>query len=182
MPGSLQDQLLKAGLSNEKAAKKIAKEKRKETKIARKSGVDLAQESREAMRSSQAEKAQRDRELNQTLHGKAQRKAINAQIKQLIETNRLEKGRGDIGFKFTDGKKVKNIYVTALEQKQLSAGMLSIVKHGDQYELLPRPVADKIRDRDEGRVIRIEENSDVALTEEEQDWYKDYEIPDDLMW
>ena len=79
----------------------------------------------------------------------------------------------DIGFKFTDGKKVKNIYVTALEQKQLSAGMLSIVKHADQYELLPRPVADKIRDRDEGRVIRIEENSDVALTEEEQDWVRD---------
>ena len=182
MTDSLQDQLLKAGLSDGKKAKKMAKEKRKEVNLARHSGVELIDESKEAARQALAEKVQRDRELNQALNSKAQRKAINVQIKQLIEANKLEKGRGDVGFNFTDGKKVKNIYVTQLEYKQLSAGVLSIVKQGDQYEILPRPIADKIAERDQDRVVSCQENAEVALTEEEQDWYKDYEIPDDLMW
>jgi uncharacterized protein YaiL (DUF2058 family) len=144
--------------------------------------VELVDENKEAARQALAEKSRHDRELNQALNSKSQRKAINAQIKQLIETNKLEKGRGDIGFNFIDGKKVKKLYVTALEQKQLTAGTLSIVRQGDQYEILPRQVADKIAERDSDRVIAHEENQEVALTEEERDWYKDYEIPDDLMW
>ena len=87
-----------------------------------------------------------------------------------------------MAYNFTDGKNVKSLYVTSLEQKQLSAGVLSIVKQGDQYEILPRPVADKIAERDQSRVILCQENTDVVLTEEEQGWYQDYEIPDDLMW
>jgi uncharacterized protein len=182
MAGSLQDQLLKAGIADKDKAKKLAKEKRKQAKVARRSGVEQVDENKEAARQALAEKAARDRELNQALNSKAQRKAINAQIKQLIDNNKLPKGRGDVGFNFTDGKKVKKLYVSALEQKQLAAGILAIVKQGDQHEILPRPVADKIAERDAGRVIDCTEESGQDLTEEEKDWYKDYEIPDDLMW
>ena len=182
MAGSLQDQLLQAGLADADKAKKLAKEKRKQAKVARRSGTELKDESKEAARKAREDKARRDRELNQALNSKSQRKAINAQIKQLIETNRLEKGRGEIGFNFTDGKKVKKLYVSAMEQKQLSAGRLAIVKQGDQYEMVPRPVAEKIADRDSERVVLCGAIDDASLTEEEQDWYKDYEIPDDLMW
>ncbi len=182
MAGSLQDQLLKAGLADADKAKKLDKEKRKQAKVARRAGVEIVDENKEAARKAREEQVQRDRELNQALNSKAQRTAINAQIKQLIDTNKLEKGRGDIGFNFTDGKKVKKLYVTAMEQKQLSAGRLAIVKQGDQYEVLPRPVADKIAERDTQRVITCDAADEVSLTEEEQDWYKDYEIPDDLMW
>ena len=69
-----------------------------------------------------------------------------------------------------------------MEQKQLSAGRLAIVKQGDQYEIVPRPVAEKIADRDSERVVLCGAIDHASLTEEEQDWYKDYEIPDDLMW
>jgi uncharacterized protein YaiL (DUF2058 family) len=102
MSGTLQDQLLKAGLADANKAKKLAKEKRKEANLAQHAGKDLVDESKEAARRAQAEKVQRDRELNQALNSKAQRKAINAQIKQLIETHKLQKGQGDIGFNFTD--------------------------------------------------------------------------------
>lgn len=182
MSSSLQDQLLKSGLADSKKAKKIAKEKRKAVNVAKHTGETLVDENKEAVKLAITEKAQRDRELNKALNSKAQRKAINAQIKQLIDSNKLEKGKGDVGFNFTDGKNVKSLYVSSLEQKQLSVGILSIVKQGDQYEILPRPVADKIAERDQGRVISLQHDSDVALTEEEQGWYKDYEIPDDLMW
>lgn len=182
MAGSLQDQLLKAGLADADKAKKMNKEKRKQAKVARRSGEEIVSEDKKAAQQARAEQVQRDRQLNQALNSKAQRKAINAQIKQLIDNNKLDKGRGDIGFNFTDGKKVKKLYVSAMEQKQLSAGRLAIVKQGDQYEMLPRPVADKIAERDADRVIACDQDEAVALTEEEQDWYKDYEIPDDLMW
>ena len=182
MAGSLQDQLLKAGLTDAKKAKQMAKEKRKQTRVAKSSGIDIVDENKEAARQALAEKAQRDRELNAALNEKAQRKAINAQIKQLIETSKLEKGKGDIGYNFTDGKKVKKLYVSGLEQKQLSGGVLAIAKQGDQYEIVPRPVADKIAERDAGRVIFSTEEAAADLTEEEKDWYKDYEVPDDLMW
>lgn len=182
MAGSLQDQLLSTGLANADKAKKLAKEKRKQAKVARRSGEEVIDEGKEAARKAREAKAQRDRELNQSLNSKSQRKAINAQIKQLIENNKLAKGKGEVGFNFTDGKKVKKVYVTALEQKQLSGGLLAIVKQGDQYEIVPRVVADKIGERDSERVIICPEIDDAALTEEEKDWYKDYEIPDDLMW
>ncbi len=182
MSGSLQDQLLKAGLADADKAKKLAREKRKQGRIARKGGPELVDENKEAARQARAEKIRRDQELNRSLNSKAQRKAINAQIKQLIENNKLEKGRGDIGFNFADGKKVKKVYVNAMEHKQLCAGVLSIVKQGDQHEIVPRAVAEKIAERDAARVIEHVVEKDVVLTQEEEDWYKDHEIPDDLMW
>ncbi len=182
MADSLQDQLLKSGLADADKAKRLAKEKRKAAKLARGTGRDLIDENKEAARQVLAKKVQRDRELNQALNSKAQRKAINAQIKQLIENHKLESGQGEIGFNFSDGKKVKKLYVTSLEQKQLSAGVLSIVKQGDEYKIVPRKVADKISERDPDRVIASVTNPNVALTQEEQDWYKDYEVPDDLNW
>lgn len=182
MAGSLQDQLLRAGLADAKKAKQLEKEKRKQSKLDRRSGIVAVDQNKEAARKAREEKARRDRELNQLVNSKSERKAINAQIKQLINKNKLAKGKGDIGFNFTDGRKVKKLYVQTLEQKQLSAGVLAIVKQGDQYEIVPRKVADKISERDAERVIFCGEMEDVALTDEEKAWYKDYEIPDDLMW
>ncbi len=182
MAGSLQDQLLKAGLADAKEAKHLEKEKRKQARVARRSGSEVVDENREAARRSREEKVRRDRELNREIQSRSQRKAINAQIRQLIETSRVDRRGGEVGFNFTDGSRIKKLYMTPLQQRQLSAGLLAIAKQGDQYEIVPRVVAEKIAQRDESRVIFPEQAGDVSLTEEEQDWYKDYEIPDDLMW
>ena len=88
-------------LTDEKKARRLEKEKRKQAKVARSSGVELVDEAKEAARKALAENAKRDRELNLALNSKAERKAINAQIKQLIDNNKLDKGQGDIGFNFT---------------------------------------------------------------------------------
>lgn len=182
MAGTLQDQLLKAGLVNEKQSKAINKAKRKETRVARNSGIEIVNESREAAKQAAQQKAERDRELNAARDASANRKAINAQIKQLIESHRQDRNRGDIAFNFSDGKKVKKIYVNSMQQKQLSSGLLMIVKQGDQYELIPAPIADKIAQRDSERIINCRESEAPPLTAEEEEWYKDFEIPDDLMW
>lgn len=182
MAGSLQDQLLNAGLADARKAKELAKTKRKASRVARKAGVELVDENKAAAQKALAEKARRARELNEQRDADAARKAINAQIKQLIENNSIARSGGDVGFNFTDGTKIKKLYVTRMQQKQLSAGNLAIARLGDGHELVPAPVARKIAERDSGRVIFCEAAGDSGLTAEEQDWYKDYDIPDDLMW
>ena len=182
MAGSLQDQLLNAGLADAKKAKQLEKAKRKDNRVARKAGVTLVDENKLAAQEALADKARRARELNEARNADAQRKAINAQIRQLIENHRILRAGGDIGFNFTDGKKVKKLYVTGMQQKQLSAGNLAIARLGDGYELVPAPVAHKIAERDSSRIIFCQESGDSGLSAEEQDWYKDYDIPDDLMW
>lgn len=182
MAGSLQDQLLKAGLVDKNKAKSIGKEKRKEAKVAKGRGIELVNEARESALRAAKEKAEKDRALNASLNEAAQRKAINAQIKQLIESHSIARGQGDIGFNFTDGKKVKTIYVSAKQQNQLSSGVLSIAKQGDQYAIIPSPIADKIAQRDTNRIIQCRTEEAPAMTAEEEEWYKDFEIPDDLMW
>ena len=74
------------------------------------------------------EKAKRDRQLNRQLKDEAEKKAIAAQIKQLIENNHLPKGDGDVPYNFADNKKIKRIFVSAAVQEQLSRGKLAIVK------------------------------------------------------
>lgn len=182
MAGTLQDQLMKAGLVDKNKAKAIGKEKRKEVKAAKGRGVELVNEAREAALQAAKEKAARDRALNASLNEAAQRKAINAQIKQLIETHGIDRKHGEISFNFTDGKKVKTIYVSSRQQNQLSSGMISIAKQGDQYVLIPSPIADKIAQRDADRVINCKDNNATPMTAEEEEWYKDFEVPDDLMW
>jgi len=182
MAGSLQDQLLGAGLADARKVKQLDKEKRKAARVARKTGTELKDETQEAARQARAAQVQRDRELNAEREAQAQQRAIEAQIRQLIENHRLSRRGGDVGFNFSDGKKVKKLYVTRMQQRQLAAGNLAIAHLGEGHELVPAPVAHKIAERDSARVIFCQESGDSGLSAEEQEWYKDYEIPDDLMW
>lgn len=176
---SLQDQLLKAGLVDKKAAKQASKEKRKQTKIQKKSNQPVVDETKLKIQQDREQKAARDRELNAQRKAEADQKAIAAQIKQLIERNLQSKGGGDVAYNFTDGSKIKKIYVSQQVFDQLSRGRLAIVKLGENYELVPLPVAEKIAERDGAIVVSISAKQDVA---DEDDPYAEYEIPDDLMW
>lgn len=181
---SLQDQLLKAGLVDSKKAKQVDKAKRKQQKVARKSKEDLVDETKVQAQQARAEKTERDRALNKQRQEEAEQKAIAAQIKQLIELNRLEKNQGEIAYNFTDNKKIKKIYVSEPVQDQLMKGLLAIVKLTEvnqaRYEIVPAVVAEKIALRDESCVLLVNQKS--AETLEEDDPYADYQIPDDLMW
>lgn len=179
---SLQDQLLKAGLIDTKKVQQAKKEKRKESNVARRSAEPIVDELKQQVELTRAEKIERDRELNQQRELALQQKAIAAQIKQLIENHRQAKGGGkdELEYNFTHGKHIKKIYVSAIIQQQIIRGQLAIVQLGDGYELVPRVVADKIAQRDAGVVVVI--NSKQSVQANEDDPYKDYVIPDDLMW
>lgn len=167
---------------DKKKAKKIEKEKRKQAKQLPK-GQKLANEAREQAQQSLNEKALRDKETNRVQQEAAQVKAIAAQIKQLIEVNRLDRSQGDVAFQFVDGKKIKKMHISALFQNQLGKGQIAIVKLGESYELVPTVVAEKIKQRDDSLVVMLNEsNSEGSEDVIEDDPYADFKIPDDLMW
>lgn len=176
---SLKDQLLKAGLVDEKKAKQIEKQKRKQAKQTPKGQVQT-NEAREQAQQTRAERAAKDKEINRQRQQAAEQKAIAAQIKQLIDNNKIDRKAGDIAYQFTHGKKIKKLYVSQLLQTQLINGVIAIVRNNDKYELVPAQVADKIKQRDESVVLvqNVAGNSDI----DDDDPYADYQIPDDLMW
>lgn len=178
---SLQEQLLKAGMVDAKKAKRLEKEKRKAAKQQPK-GKPSVNEAREQARQVLAEKTERDREANRQQREVAQAKAITAQIKQLIDVNRIARDGGDIAYQFTDGSKIKKLYVTSAQQSQLVNGQLAIVKFNENYSLVPAPVAQKISQRDEAYVLVLNQSVKQDAVSAEDDPYADYKIPDDLMW
>ena len=176
---SLQDQLLNAGLVDKKKAKQLKQELRKEAKSRQKGQVQV-DDNREQVKQSLVEKADRDRQLNKKKQEGVERKAVKAQISQLIMKNRINREGGDIAYQFTDGKRIKKLYVTEQLQKDLANGRLAIAKLGSKFELLPCAAAEKIMQRDP-QVIVLLNTSDISDIDED-DSYAEFQIPDDLMW
>lgn len=176
---SLQDQLLQAGVVDKKKAKKIKQEQRKEAKSRQKGHAEVNEDQEQARRA-QMEKAERDRELNKQQLEKAEQKAIQAQVIQLIKMNRIDRQQGDIAYQFTDGSKIKKIYVTGQLQADLIRGRLAIAKLEGAYELLPAAAAEKIMQRDQQVIVMLNEGAAAEI--DEDDPYAEYQIPDDLMW
>ncbi|MDH5353868.1 MAG: DUF2058 domain-containing protein [Gammaproteobacteria bacterium] len=180
---SLQDQLLKAGLINKNKANKAKKEKQKQAKAGR-GGAKTTDETGLAAQQEQARKVERDRELNRQKQARSNQKAMMAQIKQLIDLNRVDREGGDVNYSFVHNDKVKKIFVTPLLQNQLGTGRLAIVtfpRNGDDsYELVPAVIAEKIAQRDQNSVVQLNQVSETEI--DEDDPYADYQIPDDLMW
>lgn len=181
MSGSLQDQLLNMGLANKKQAQKAKKEAKK-AKNAKKSG-QLPEEALAAKQKAAAareEQLKRDKALNQKQKEEKEKRAAEAEIKQLIESNTIEipKEGSDIAYNFVQGTHVKKLYVNKELQTKLMKGLLSIAIYGDSYRLVPTDIAERIHKRDPDMAICIEQKDDI----DPDDPYADYEVPDDLMW
>ena len=176
---SLRDQLLKAGLVNQKQAKQVSKDKQKEQRLVHKGQAQADDTQKRAAQEAMAEKAKRDQELNRQQQEKVEQKARVAQIKQLIEVSRLPKLTTEDYYNFVDDKKVKRISVNALVRNKLSSGSLAIVHHGGGYEIIPREAALKIQERDPRRVVLLNTPTEAP---DADDPYAAYQVPDDLMW
>ncbi len=182
MGNSIQDQLLKAGLASKKQAVRARKASNNKKKL-KASGIEVVDEVEQLAREEQEKKIARDRELNREKQAVADRKAILAQIKQLIDISQIDK-RGDIAFRFTHDSTIRTLMLDTSEHKAVVAGRLAVIYFEDQYFLVPRSVASKIAER-EKEVVVVSNPLDGHATEEaetEADEYADYQVPDDLMW
>ncbi|MCC5856038.1 MAG: DUF2058 domain-containing protein [Idiomarina sp.] len=181
MAKSLAEQLLGAGLVDEKKAKQL-KHERKQVQKKKRQGAfvdETAERKVEISREKEAQAA-RDRELNKQRLEAERAKELQAQVRQML-TQSEQTCDGEIKFNFADPRsnKVKHLYVNAKVQSGLAKGQLSICALGEQYFVVPAHVADKVAERDPQSLIfrAAEEQRDT-----EDDPYKDFPIPDDLMW
>ncbi|MGZ5009840.1 MAG: DUF2058 domain-containing protein [Methylobacter sp.] len=177
---SLQEQLLKSGLVSTAQARTIKADKRKQTQQQRKNKVDVVDEAKELAQKALAEKIEKDRELNQLRQQQEEQKQLAAQIKQIVELNRLPKDAEGLAYNFTDNNKVKRLYVSEAMRDQIAQGRLAIVKLGQQYEVVSAEVARKILSRDAASVIVFNESN--KSTDVADDAYAAYQVPDDLIW
>lgn len=186
---TLQEQLLKAGLTSKKKAKQVRQQKNKQVKAQKNHNIVETNEAKSAAEKLVAAKKEKDRELNQKTKQEAEKKALVAQIKQLIEANKQPKFAGsrreeEVACNFTDGNVIKRMYVSQSTQKHITQGKLVIVRLNEAYELVPTPVANKIAERDDTYVVYRADNISEAdqKSSEDESWYAEYDIPDDLNW
>lgn len=178
MSNPLQEQLRKAGLVNDKQLKKAQKDQRKERQRA--SETKSADADKARIQQAQAEKAARDRELNLQKKEADERRALAAQIRQLIEANR-QPAEGEVAFNFADGGTVKRLYVNEALRKRIAQGLIAIVKLDGKYELVPAEVAERIAARDASFIV-LKNESQPTGSEKDDDPYAAYQVPDDLVW
>ena len=117
-----------------------------------------------ATRAGQAAKFARDQALNRQQQEKAQKKALQAQIKQLVEQNGLPQVDGGEAYNFVDGNKIRHVAVSPAVRSGLS--------HGEIV------VALRIRERDPAAVITGGPREQAPTDEA----YEAFAIPDDLIW
>ncbi|MFL6606385.1 MAG: DUF2058 domain-containing protein [Steroidobacteraceae bacterium] len=210
MNSSLRDQLLAAGLVTEKQARQAAQQEqqrqfrdRPRPKVGQRPDPNSAQHKstqgpsrgtgqnpshgqpqqppslKAQTQQAQAAKIARDQELNRRREDKAQRRARIAQIEQIIEQNRVPRLETEDYYSFIDGKKIRRMSVDAQRREQLTRGELVIVRYRGHYAVVPAAIAERIRERDATQVVPLVQ---PKTTPEPDDAYKDFVVPDDLMW
>ena len=181
MAKSLLEQMKQTGLVDNTKAQKLKHSQYKNKKQKTRKGTpEQLDETKRIVKKTQAQKMARDLQRNREIKKEAEDKAIAAQIRQLIETNFIEDHDGDIVYNFTDANVVKKINVSEPIYKHLMSGRLLVAKLDAGYELIPGPVAEKIKQRDAASIIINEHDNSPG--QDGDDPYSDYKIPDDLMW
>ena len=181
MSMSLRDQLLAAGLGTKKQAKEATQAKRPQSRHQPSPPLTPQQI---AANKAQAAKNARDKELNRRQQEKAAVKARRAEIKQLIEQSRLPPVESDEFFNFADGNRLARLPVTPALREQIIKGSVVIVRYEGHYALVPLEQVARIRERDEHVVVahNADATASPTTTAAEEDPYKDFVVPDDLVW
>ncbi len=196
MSGSLQDQLLGAGLIQKQKAKNIQTAKKKAVKKSRANNTELVDEAAELAKKAEQEQRRKSQLLNEQQKIEAQQKAIQAQIRQIIQLNSINKAnsKDDKGkdaentlpYNFTDENIIKTLHVSPQNHDLISRGRLAISKltEGSNvvYHLIPVEAANKINERDSASIVLLNDALKSEVHNNEDDPYADFQIPDDLMW
>jgi len=176
MSMSLRDQLLQAGLVNEKQTKEAERQLRQQQRERQqlpKEKRATASDAELAAQRAQLAKTARDQELSRQQKEQADKKARHAQVGQLIQQSCLPRPQTDERYNFVDGNKIRSIPADRLVRERLGRGEIAIVRHNGGYELVPAETAARIRERDESAVIGCGGAHDAAAADG---------VPDDMVW
>lgn len=178
----LQQQLLKAGLVKKSKVAEVAREQHKS-----RHGKGPAKPSQTALEAERArvEKTGRDRVLAAERKAQARTAELRAQARQIIEDRKVPR-EGESEYRFTADGAIRTLLVDEDQRGKLAAGALVIARLGERYELLPRPAADKVRERAPEMIVSDHGQEPAAklaeTTSEDDAHYAQFQVPDDLVW
>jgi uncharacterized protein YaiL (DUF2058 family) len=181
---SLQDQLLKAGLTTKQKTRQANADKRKKNKQQRSGvehGASLQEQVKQDLALSKADKLAKDSALNGVKNSDIAKKEQQLRIKQILEHHQITGVRGDSEYNYTFNKKVKKLALDVTTHKALVNGRLALCGLNETTYLVTSETAAKVAELD--NTLILVQNDKVATEEaNENDPYADYQIPDDLMW
>lgn len=178
----LQEQLLKAGLVKKS---KLAEVAREQNKARHSKGPAVPNEIQLEAERSRAEKVERDRALAAEAKAQARVAELRAQARQIIEDRKVPRS-GESEYRFSVDGAIRTLLVNDDLRRKLSCGVLVIVRVGERFELLPRVAADKVRERDAAMIVldhgQSASSEPSATTSEDDAYYAQFKVPDDLIW
>jgi len=181
---SLQDQLLKAGLTTKQKARQANTDKRKKNKQKR-SGVNVEasvqEQVQQDIQKQKTEKLAKDNALNAQRQQLLAEKELQQRILQILTHHNVKDIEGELEYNYTFSGKIKKLFVNSQTQKALVNGRLSICGLNEVTYVVTSETAEKIATLD-SRVVLLQNDKVESETVEEDDPYAAYQIPDDLMW
>lgn len=178
----LQEQLLKAGLVKKG---KVAEVAREQARARHGKAPPKATEIQLEAERARAGKAERDRALAAEQKAKARTAELAKQARQIIEDKKLPRS-GELDYRFPVDGVIRSVLVDDAMKKQLAAGAVVIARIDDRFELLPRSAAEKVRERDDTRIVldhgQAKDAEPETATSEDDAYYAQFKVPDDLMW
>jgi uncharacterized protein YaiL (DUF2058 family) len=175
---ALQAQLLKAGLVDNKKAKKLSKQAQHEQRTGESKDAEL----RAKIEQDKQLKLSKDQLLDQEKQRQLNERALQAAIIQMIQQHKIRDTDGDAVYQFIDEAKIKKLYINQQVYNALVSGSLVIAKDQEQYAFLPKALAERINEKMLGFIVVNNTESQNNQTTDEEDPYAAYVIPDDLMW
>jgi uncharacterized protein YaiL (DUF2058 family) len=181
---SLQDQLLKAGLTTKQKTRQANVDKRKKNKQKRSGvqhGASLQEQVQQDLAKAKADKINKDNELNEQ---KQQQLAIKEQmlrIKQILTHHQIKNVEGDNVYNYTFETTIKKLSLDAVTHKALVNGRLALCGLDDVTYLVTSETAEKLSELDRN-VVLVQNDNTFDKQINEDDPYAEYQIPDDLMW
>lgn len=181
---SLQDQLLKAGLTTKQKARQANTDKRKKNKQKR-SGNEVEASLQEQVKKDLAQtkqaKLERDTALNNEKQQALAAKEQQLRILQILKHHQITNVNGEAEYNYTFGSKIKKLFIDNVTHKALINGRLALCGLDDVTYIVTAETAEKIASLDSTIILvqntRVEDEVTV-----EDDPYADFQIPDDLMW
>ncbi len=181
---SLQDQLLKAGLTTKQKTRQANADKRKKNKQKR-SGVQhdatMQEQIKQSLTKVKAEKQAKDSALNEDKKQQLADKEKILRIKQILLHHQIRNVTGDSEYNYTFDNKIKKLSLDTVTHKALVNGRLSLCGLDEVTYIVTRETAEKISELNRS-IILVQNDKVTDDQSNENDPYADYQIPDDLMW
>lgn len=178
---SLRDQLLKAGLVSEQQVQRAEREQRQQQYQAPRGKKRPAGPTPQqlAAQKAAAEKAAKDAELNRRKQEKLERRAKYAEIKQLVAAHQVARVETEDFYNFQTGTEIQRVAVTPELRARLVKGDLAIVRCEGRFAFVPAAVGEQIGARVAKALLHLNHPEAPPAAD---DPYKDYVVPDDLIW